>query len=104
MRNYFSKGAILGMVLSYAAVLLLGIFTQTARSKGLLPNKQLKSTSIENCPSFNGTFQSAYYYKPSNITITQFEYIKISLHFLNNRFALLFFLFTYLKEKNLVIY
>jgi len=57
------------MVLSYTSVLSLGIFTQAARSKGLLPNKQMKPTSILNCSNLNETFQGY-----SNNPLAEYEY------------------------------
>lgn len=52
------QGALTGMIAGYVCVLALGIFTQTARSQGLLTNKQMKPTSILNCPNLmNETFQ-----------------------------------------------
>ena len=43
------------MVVSYTAVILLGVFTQMAISQGSLAIRQLKPTSIENCPNLNAT-------------------------------------------------
>lgn len=54
------KGATIGMLVSYLAVILLGIFTQAARSQGTLPNKQMKPTTIENCPAWNSTWNSTF--------------------------------------------
>ena len=54
------KGATVGMLTSYLAVLLLGIFTQAARSQGTLLNKQVKPTTIENCPVWNSTSNSTF--------------------------------------------
>lgn len=48
------------MLTSYGAILTLGIFTQAAKSQGLLPNKQLKPLSTHNCPNSNGTLFEAY--------------------------------------------
>ncbi len=48
------------MLVSYFAVILLGIFTQAARSQGTLPNKQMKPTTIENCPVWNSTSNSTF--------------------------------------------
>lgn len=58
------KGATVGMLASYLAVLLLGIFTQAARSQGTLLNKQVKPTTIENCHDWNST---------SNSTLQEFD-------------------------------
>lgn len=60
------------MVVSYTAVILLGVFTQTAISKGNLAIRQLKPTSIENCPNFNATIGS---YNNSNQSTIQLELI-----------------------------
>ena len=43
------------MIASFVSVILLGVFAQAARAQGLLPNNQLKPTSIENCPNSNST-------------------------------------------------
>jgi len=48
------------MLTSYGSILTLGIFTQAAKSQGLLPNKQAKPLSTYNCPNSNETLFEAY--------------------------------------------
>ena len=54
-----TKGAIVGMIISYVSMISLGILAQAAKTQGLLPNKQLKPTSIENCLNLNITIANA---------------------------------------------
>ncbi len=56
-------------------MITLGIYTQAAKSQGLLPNKQMKPRSIENCAHLNYTLEA--FYLKGNITQTfRFDALK----------------------------
>lgn len=43
------------MVISFSAMMWLGVANQMAKSQGYVQNNQLKPTTTENCPVFNVT-------------------------------------------------
>lgn len=49
------------MVVSYVAIVSLGIFTQAAKAQGRITNTQIKPTSIENCSFILNTTHDAIY-------------------------------------------
>lgn len=55
--SMFSKGAGVGMVVSFGAMMTLGVGSQIAKSRGLGHN-QLKPLSTEGCPYLNSTLSS----------------------------------------------
>ncbi len=57
------------MILSYTAVILLGIFTQAARIQGKIPNRQMKPSSIENCSVYLNTSSFIFENLQKNATI-----------------------------------
>ncbi len=61
------------MILSYAAVILIGISTQAARIIGKIPNKQMKPLSIENCSAFLNTSSTIFENLQKNTTKNQFD-------------------------------
>ena len=66
------------MLVSYGAMIALGIFTQAARALGQFPNKQMKPRSIENCPSLNSSstiHENEFFNVTSNATSVQ-EYLQ----------------------------
>jgi len=67
------------MVVSYAAVIVLAIYTQAAKANGQVFNHQMKPTSIENCANLNMTFEA---YGASDKC--QLKYKKINLYIFFN--------------------
>lgn len=58
------------MLVSFVFMMWLGVSTQIAKSRGLIPHNQLKSLSIENCPRniFNSSVSLLTPLLPNNIT------------------------------------
>lgn len=53
------------MIVSYVAVVSIGIFTQAAKAQGMITNTQIKPTSIANCSFILNTTHDATY-KPED--------------------------------------
>ncbi len=68
----------MGMVISYAAMMWLGMATQLAKSKGLLPNSQTKLLSTNGCLFLNESL--------SNINVTVTEETHKSEYVVNDTF------------------
>jgi len=83
------------MVVSYTAVILLGVFSQMASSQGTLRNRQIKPTSIENCENLN--FTTGFY---SNSTHQPIQFGKnLNVFFITFLYNDLFFSFFFFREE-----
>ncbi len=86
------------MVVSYTAVILLGVFSQMASSQGTLRNRQIKPTSIENCENLN--FTTGFY---SNSTHQPIQFGKnLNVFFITFLYNDLFFSFFFFQGRSLL--
>ena len=86
------------MLTSYGAILTLGIFTQAAKSQGLLPNKQAKPLSTYNCPNSNGTLFEAYVQGEEQSGYTTFDQFNPT-----SELFLLVILLLYFSDNEIII-